>query len=61
MKKTMTVPIDDLMHALSDEDLLDEMVLRGYFIKEIEELRKEPVPDLFKLSKWNIACGVTGK
>jgi len=58
MRKTITVNIDDMMRYLSDEDILDEMVLRGYFVKEIEELRKEPVPNLLKLSDWAVSCGM---
>ena len=56
MKKTIAVPIDDLMRALSDDDLLDELKLRGYLGKEIDEIRREIVPNVFKLREWEASC-----
>ena len=52
MQKTIEIDLGEF----SDDELLTEMKLRGYFEKEITELQAQPVPNLFKLRTWEIAC-----
>lgn len=42
------------MGEFTDDELLDEMKLRGYFVEEINKLQQGPVPSLWMLREWNL-------
>jgi len=45
--------------TVSDKELLRELKLRGYFVREISILECEPIPSRNLLKKWEATCGET--